>query len=211
VAAIVANRTKVPLAFIVTTVGPAESVMDQQIHVASANMRRSNIHFTPEEIAAAETHMALVTRFAYTSKGWDELQASVARAKSARWANFVDLPEDQRYEDILWVRLNQYDPAADLKKIRTPFLALYGGDDYVTPPAENVSKMERYLTEAGNKDFKVAVIAGTGHGLSFPDGMRKLDDESFYWLWPKYSPEALRVQLEWVLARVKVAGRVGWK
>ena len=209
VAAIVANRTKVPLAFIITTVGPAESVMDQQIHVASANMRRSDLRFTPEEIAAAAAHMTLVTRFAYTGKGWDELRASVARAKSSRWASFVDLPENEQYEDILWVRLNQYDPAPDLKKIRTPFLALYGGDDYVTPPEENVSKMERYLSEAGNRDFKVVVIPGVGHGLSLPDEVRTLQGDSFYWLWAKYSPQALRLQLDWLLARVTVAGGAG--
>jgi pimeloyl-ACP methyl ester carboxylesterase len=206
VAAIVANRTKVPLAFIITTVGPAESVMDQQIHVATTTMRRSDLRFTAEELAAAEAHMTLVTRFAYTGKGWDELHASVARAKASRWARFVDLPESEQSEDILWVRLNQYDPAPDLKKIRTPFLALYGGDDYVTPPAENVAKMERYLTEAGNRDYKVVVIPGVGHGLSLPDGVRTLQGDSFYWLWAKYSPEALRLQLEWLLARVTVAG-----
>lgn len=207
VAAIVANRTKVPLAFIVTTVGPAESVMDQQIHVATANMRRSDVRFTPDEIAAAAAHMTLVTRFAYTGKGWEELRASVARAKTTRWASFVDLPENEQYEDILWVRFNQYDPAPDLRKIRTPFLALYGGDDYVTPPEENVTKMERYLSEAGNKDFKVMVIPGVGHGLSLPDNVRTLSGDSFYWLWAKYSPVALRAQLEWVLARVRTAAR----
>jgi pimeloyl-ACP methyl ester carboxylesterase len=204
VSAIVANRTKVPLAFIITTVGPAESVMDQQIHVASANMRRSDLRFTPEEIAAAAAHMTLVTRFAYTGEGWDELQASVARAKSSRWARFVDLPENPQYEDILWVRLNQYDPAPDLKKIRTPFLALYGGDDSVSPPEENVPKMQRFLSEAGNKDFKVVVIPGVGHGMSLPDGVRTLEGDSFYWLWAKYSQEALRVQLEWLLTHVRV-------
>jgi hypothetical protein len=206
VAAIVANRTKVPLAFIITTVGPAESVMDQQIHVATANMRRSHLRFSADEIAAAAAHMTLVTRFAYTGNGWDELRASVARAKSSRWASFVDLPENEQYEDILWVRRNQYDPAADLEKIRTPFLALYGADDYVTPPEENVSKMERYLTEAGNKDFKVMVIPGVGHGLSLPDAVRTPEANSFYWLWSKYSPQALRAQLDWLLAHVTIAG-----
>jgi hypothetical protein len=209
VAAIVATRTKVPLAFIITTVGPAESVMDQQIHVATTRMRRSELRFTAEEIAAAAAHMTLVTRFAYTGHGWDELRASVARAKASRWASFVDLPENEQYEDILWVRLNQYDPAPDLKKIRTPFLALYGGDDYVTPPEENVARMERYLAEAGNKDFKIAVIPGAGHGLSLPDGVRTLQGDSFYWLWARYSPQALRMQLEWLLARVTVAGSRG--
>lgn len=204
VAAIVANRSPIPLAFIITTVGPADSVRDQQIHVAEYNMRRSGIDFTPEEYAAAAAHMGLVTGFAYSGEGWAALQESVKRAKTTRWAKFVDLPENEQYEDILWVRRKQYDPAADLRKIRIPFLALYGADDYVVPPQENVAKLERYLTEAGNKDFRIVVIPNAGHGLSLSDEVRELPGGGYYWLWPKYAPEALRVQVEWLLAHVTV-------
>ena len=212
VTAIVASRSKVPLAFIITTVGPAESVMDQQIHVATAHMKQSNIGFTPEEYAAAAAHMALVTRFAYNGTGWYALLDSVARAKASRWAGFVDLPENDQNDEIAWVRRNQYDPAPHLKKIATPFLALYGGSDYVVPPEENVPKLERCLKEAGNKDFTIVVIPGVGHELSFSDEVRKLPGEpndNYYWLWPKYAPEALRVQVEWLLAHVTHAGGDG--
>ena len=204
VSAIVANRSPVPLAFIITTVGPSDSVRDQQIHVAQYNMRRSGIDFTPEEYAAAAVHMGLVTGFAYSSTGWDALQESVRNAKTTRWAKFVDLPEKQDYEDILWVRAKQYDPAADLRKIRTPFLALYGEDDYVVPPQENVPKLERYLKEAGNPDFRIVVVPKAGHGLSLSDEVRDLPGDVHYWLWPKVAPEAVRVQVEWLLAHVSV-------
>lgn len=207
VSAIVANRSPVPLAFIITTVGPADSVRDQQIHVAQYNMRRSGIDFTPDEYAAAAAHMGLVTGFAYTSEGWDALQASVQNAKTTRWAKFVDLPEKQDYEDIVWVRRKQYDPAADLRKIRTPFLALFGEDDYVVPPQENVPKLERYLTEAGNKDFRILVVPHAGHGLSLSDEVRELPGDVHYWVWPKVAPDAVRVQVEWLLAHVKLAER----
>jgi dipeptidyl aminopeptidase/acylaminoacyl peptidase len=206
VAPIVANRSPIPLAFIITTVGPADSVRDQQIHVSQYNMRRSGIPFTDAEYAAAAAHMGLVTSLAYSGEGWNALQESVQRAKTTRWAKFVDLPENEQYEDILWVRAKQYDPAADLRKIRTPFLALYGEDDYVVPPQENVPKLERYLTEAGNKDFRIVVIPNAGHGLSLSDEVRELPGGGFYWLWPKYAPEALRIQLEWLLAHVTVKG-----
>lgn len=204
VSAIVANRSPVPLAFIITTVGPADSVRDQQIHVSRYDMRRSGIDFTPDEYAAAAAHMGLLIDFAYTNTGWDALQESVQKAKPTRWAKFVDLPDNQQYEDILWVRAKQYDPAADLRRIRTPFLALYGEDDYVVPPEENVPKLERYLTEAGNKDFRIVVIPKAGHGLSLSDEFRTLPGDVHYWLWPKYSPDALRVQLDWLLAHVRV-------
>jgi dienelactone hydrolase len=210
VAAIVANRTKVPLAFIVTTVGPADSVRDQQIHVAEYSMRQSGIDFSVAEYAAAREHMGLVQTFAYTGKGWDELRASTEKAKTARWGRFVDLPETETYEDIVWVRLNQYDPASDLKKIKVPFLAMYGGSDYVVPPEENVKKLERYLTEAGNRDFKIVVFPGADHGLTIANQLRRIGNErpeNFYWQWRKRAPGMVETTVEWLLQHVKLKTR----
>jgi pimeloyl-ACP methyl ester carboxylesterase len=207
VAAIVANRTKVPLAFIVTTVGPADSVRDQQIHVAEYSMRQSGINFSDAEYAAAREHMGLVEIFAYTGKGWEALRASTEKAKATRWGRFVDLPETETYADIVWVRLNQYDPAADLKKIKVPFLAMYGGSDYVVPPEENVKKLERYLTEAGNGDFKIVVFPGADHGLTIPSQMRRIGTEGpeqYYWLWRKRAPGMVETTVEWLLQHVKL-------
>lgn len=207
VAAIVANRTKIPLAFIVTNVGPADSVRDQQIHVAEYSMRQSGIDFTVEEYAAAREHMGLVQTFAYTGKGWEALRASVEKAKPTRWARFVDMPETESYEDIIWVRLNQYDPGPDLKKIKVPFLALYGGSDFVVPPEENVKKLERYLTEAGNTDFKVATFPGADHGLTIPGQLRRIGNErpdKYYWLWRKRAPGVVETTVDWLLQHVKL-------
>jgi dipeptidyl aminopeptidase/acylaminoacyl peptidase len=208
VAFIVATHSKVPLAFVITTVGPADSVMDQQIHVSAAMMRQSNIAFTPEEYAAAAAHMQLLTNVAYTGKGWEELRKSNERAKKARWASFVDTPESDQDEGVVWIRNNQYDPAPDLKQLKTPFLALYGERDYVVPPEDNVPKLERYLKEAGNSDFKIVVIPATGHALSFSDEVRKIGDpksENYYWLWPKLSAIAAQLQIDWLLSHVRLA------
>jgi pimeloyl-ACP methyl ester carboxylesterase len=206
VAAIVANRTKIPLAFIITNVGPAESVRDQQIHVAKYSMRQSGIDFTPEEYAAAAAHMGLVEDFAYAGKGWEALRSSVVKAKPTRWARFVDLPESESYEDIVWVHLNQYDPGPDLKRISVPFLALYGGSDYVVPPEENIKKLERYLTEAGNADFKIVTFPGADHGLTIPSQLRRIGGErpeTYYWLWRKRAPGMIETTVDWLLRHVK--------
>lgn len=208
VAAIVATRTKIPLAFIVTNVGPAESVRDQQVHVAKHTMLQSGINFTPEEYAAAARHMNLIEDFAYTGKGWEALRASVAQARLSRWARFVDLPESESYEDIVWVHLNQYDPAPDLKKIAVPFLALYGGSDYVVPPEENVKKLEQYLTEAGNRDFKIIVYPNSDHGLTIPSQLRRVageQPEKYYWLWRKKAPGVVGTTVDWILQHVTLA------
>ena len=207
VSAIVATRSKHPVAFIVTNAGPAESIRDQQIHVAKHTMLRSGIDFTPEEYAAAAAHMGLVEDVAYTGQGWEALRASVARAKPTRWARFVDLPESDSYEDLIWVRLNKYDPAPDLKKITVPFLALFGGSDYVVPPEENVKKLERYLTEAGNRDFKIVVFPGADHGLAIESQLRRMSDEKpekYYWLWQKKAPGFAETTIDWILQHVKI-------
>lgn len=205
-AAVVATRTKIPLAFIITNVGPAESVRDQQLHVAEYSMRQSGIDFTKEEYAAAAEHMRLVLDFAHTGRGWEALSSSVAKSKGGRWARFVDLPESESYEDIVWVRLNQYDPGPDLKKITVPFLALYGGSDYVVPPEENVRKLERYLTEAGNRDFKIVTFPGADHSLTIPSQLRRIGNErpeKYYWLWRKRAPGVMETTLDWLLQHVK--------
>ncbi|MDT4969299.1 MAG: uncharacterized protein QOJ64_4036 [Acidobacteriota bacterium] len=208
VAAIVASRSKIPLAFIIANVCPAESVRDQQIHVAKHSMLQSGINFSPDEFAAAATHMGLIEDFAYTGKGWKALQASVVKAKQTRWRQFVDLPEVETYEDITWVRLNQYDPGPDLKKIKVPFLALYGGIDYVVPPEENVKKLERYLTEAGNSDFKIVVFPGADHGLTIDGQMRRVAGgerpDTYYWLWRKRAVGMVETTVDWLLQHVKV-------
>lgn len=204
-AAIVANRTKIPLAFIITNVGPAESVRDQQIHVAKYSMLQSGIAFTPEEYAAAAEHMRLMEDFAYTNKGWETLRSSVIKAKPTRWASFVDLPESESYEDLVWVRLNQYDPGPDLRKIKVPFLALYGGSDYVVPPEENVKRLEQYLTEAGNSDFKIVVFPGADHGLTIPSQLRRIGSERsdpYYWLWRKRAAGMVETTIDWLLQHV---------
>jgi uncharacterized protein len=205
---IVANRSKIPVAFIITHVGPADSVRDQQIHVAKYHMLQSGIDFTKEEYAGAIEHMSLVQEVAYTGKGWEALRASVAKAKETRWASFVDLPEDDNNSEIVWVRRNQYDPAPDLKKVKVPFLAFYGERDYIVPHQENVKKLEQYLKEAGNKDFKTVVLPLADHGLEIPGELRHLpgkNSDDYYWLWDKSSPGLVEITLDWLLKRVTIA------
>ncbi|HKR64709.1 MAG TPA: alpha/beta fold hydrolase [Thermoanaerobaculia bacterium] len=204
IAPIVVTRSKVPVAFVIAAVGPADSVRDQQVHVAEYNMRRAG-GFSEDEIAAAKAHMELVQDVAYTSKGWEALRTSNERAKTTRWAKFVDLPDSDAYEDIQWVRHKQYDPGPDLQKITVPYLALYGAADSVVPPEINVPKLERYLKAAGNRDYKIVVVPEAGHGLSIEDGVRKLPKDDYYWMWSKAAPLAIETQFAWLLAHVKTA------
>ena len=63
-----------------------------------------------------------------------------------------------------WMRffLN-YDPAANLKKVKCPVLALNGSLDYQVIPEINLPALESRFKEAGNKDVTVKELPGLNH------------------------------------------------
>jgi len=208
IAPIVATRSKARLAFIMTSAGPSESVRDQQIHVYSYLLRWSDQKYSDEEIAAAQEYARHRMRVIYDNQGQAEYEASAARLKGMSAGKILLLPPPRDAEDISWLRRNGYDPAPDLKKITTPYLAFYGGKDAVVPPEENVKKLERYLTEAGNRDFKIVTIPGADHDLSYPDGPLAAEGapaENRLWMWGRVAPAYVDVMLDWLLKHVKVA------
>ncbi|HVF92514.1 MAG TPA: alpha/beta fold hydrolase [Blastocatellia bacterium] len=204
IAPLVAARSRVPVAFVMTSSGPAESVRDQQIHAYPYVLRWSDQKYSDEEIAAAEEYARRRMRVVYDRQGQAEYEASVARLKGMSAGKALLEPPASDAEDIDWLRRNGYDPGPDLKKITVPYLAFYGGRDGIVPPDENVKKLEKYLTEAGNRDFKIVTIPGTGHDLSYPDGPPARSENS-PWMWGRVAPGYVDVMLDWLLKRVRVA------
>lgn len=86
-----------------------------------------------------------------------------------------------------------FDPAPFLERLTIPGLWLYGDADQSIPVDQSVIILNR-LREAKGKDFTVMVFPGVDHGL--------LDV-------PPSDPQALPTLLDWVLARVRVAGADG--
>lgn len=95
-----------------------------------------------------------------------------------------------------------------MKKIKAPFLAFYGTRDYIVPPSENTKKLEQYLTEAGNKDFKIVVLENADHSMTLPNANRRESaeaDAKTQFIWGRVPPEFTQTMLDWLLARVIVA------
>ena len=205
---VVATRSKVSIAFIMTSAGPAESLYDQQAHAYRYYLLFSDIEFTDEELRIADAHIQMRLRVAFKNEGREEFQASAAKLKGTRMERFLLDSEAADASDFDWLRRNDCDPAPHLKKITAPFLAFYGSRDYIVPPQENVKRLESYLTEAGNKDFKIVTIEGGNHDLSFRSGrLAKPDDpaDKARWVWARVSPDYVETMLKWLLERVTVA------
>lgn len=189
VAARASGRTRP--AFLVMLAGPATSVREQQLGGMRAILRAR--HLSGADSADAIRYVE--TMFASTPRPerYRELVRLAGEGRRTGWYDdFIspgDYPRDEGEADRLWVRLNAYDPEADLRRFRGPLLALYGGADGVVPAADNAPLLRRLVSEAGNTRARVLVVPEMGHGLQQRGRMREAGGVA-YWKFPRVAPDA---------------------
>lgn len=189
-----AGRSPRPIDFLMMTVGPGTSVKQQQLDATREVGRRMGL--TPDQLRRAERYIDLMFLRDNTREQFDEMMASVEWARGIGFADEFfepsDIPTSVAGLDSLWVRLNDYDPAPDLARLRIPILALYGGADEVVPAAANVAALRRAAVQA---PVTTVVVPEGGHGLSQPNGEFRFGEERhfrFGRLSPLYFEEMLR-------------------
>ncbi|MGH7594775.1 MAG: alpha/beta hydrolase family protein [bacterium] len=197
------------VAFLMLDVGPAESLAGQQGHVVEYNMRWfAKEKFTEEEFKAAYAYQKKLVELSWQEAPWKTFAPLIAKARLQRWSAYVDLPENLDNAELDYFRrYKNFDNTAALRQTKIPVLAWYGERDYVVPPPENVTKLERLLKEAGNQDFKILVMPEADHGMTIPGGMRGEGEdwpERFY-RWQRRAPGLYEIIYEWVLAHVKIS------
>jgi dienelactone hydrolase len=196
-------------AFLMLEVGPAESLADQQGHVVEYNMRWfAKEKFTEEEFKAAFAYQKKLVELSWQEAPWKTFAPLVTKARQQRWSAYVDLPENLDNSELEYFRrYKNFDNTAALRQTKIPVLAWYGERDYIVPPPENVTKLERWLKEAGNQDFKILVMPGTDHGMNIPGGMRGEGEDwpERYYRWQRRAPGLYETIYEWVLAHVKIS------
>ncbi len=206
-----AVRSKTPLAFIVTMVGPATSVREQQLDNARYISR--DLKLSAEDQKPLMRYVELMFTTSDSDAQFAEMRQLIAQGEKTGWAQeFLDTtdvaPSASELKN-LWVRRFNYDPRADLKRVRVPFLAFYGGSDRVVPPEENVPELRRLLTEAGNRNFRIVVIPEAGHGLDHVQRLQKLPGgkgnmEIFYWKFGRVAPTYLPELIDFLQANLKL-------
>ena len=58
------------------------------------------------------------------------------------------------------------DPKDFLPLVTSPLMAFFGADDQLVPAEKSAELYEQYLTQAGNKNFKIVVFPDADHGLN---------------------------------------------
>lgn len=98
-----------------------------------------------------------------------------------------------------WMRtFMSYNPAPTLEKVKCAVLALNGSKDLQVPPAENLPAIKHALKVGGNKHYTIKELPGLNHlfqecKTGSPNEYAEIEET--------FSPEALRVIANWILAR----------
>jgi hypothetical protein len=186
-------------------VGPATDVRAQQLGNLRATLRRLGVHGA--DSAAAVRYVELMFAGGDRQARYDEMVRLARDGQRTGWPGAFldrgDFPRRPSEADSLWVRLNDYDPAPELRRFRGPLLALYGGADDVVPAGENVDLLRRLSPRA-----RVRVVPGAGHDLAVDGEMRTLgagSDAVSYWKFPRAAPEGV----EALLAFLRESGMTG--
>ena len=135
---------------ILRSLGTPENVVERNRKEQDAML--AILKSEPDPKAAAEKIRAAVGKLreslsdAQRRQGEQPLEAQIAQAVSAEFRSFL-----------------AHDPAAILKKISVPVLALNGSRDLQVPPAQNLPPIAAALASGGNADFTVAELPGLNH------------------------------------------------
>jgi len=160
IAPMIAARNK-DVAFIVMMAGtgvPGDQILPAQseaIEVASGK--------SPEEAAKDAAKEREMLRLVVTEKN------EAALEKELREKMTGDVPDAQIGAAITqitstWFRyFLTYDPAAALRKVTCPVLAINGSLDKQVLPSQNLPPIRKALEEAGNKHFEIDELPGLNH------------------------------------------------
>jgi dienelactone hydrolase len=192
------------VAFLVTVVGPAEGLADQQAHTTTALMAASDSVYAEAEVAAAFAYQRDLVEMAQRGVPWEAFEAANAAARVARWAEHALIPEGPESPDLdYYRRMPGLEPGEALAHFGGPILALYGAADWVVSPEHNVPLM-RSLT-SGNADATVEVLE-MGHALERPAAVvgEGAWPDRYRRLWTRV-PEFYDTLLRWLDARTTTA------
>ncbi|MEL6864165.1 MAG: alpha/beta hydrolase [Bacteroidota bacterium] len=201
--------------FFISLVGPSTTVREQQMQSLEEGVKEFKL--SPKAREELIDYTNLVFDAKPTEKDFQQFQTLLQSAETGGWRQLLeatDIPNSRAEIPQLWVQRHGYDPSEALKKCQVPFLAIYGGKDWIVPYRENVARLEELFTGDRKKYLTTVVAPEAGHSTEFSGEYKKLpnDDPSLpymqsYWRFFNVSPypqiEMIRFlqQNNWVWSR----------
>lgn len=168
-------------------VTPAEQNIDSKL----TGMDQDGL--SPEELEAARNYFRLYFYVAETGQGWDLLEPVIKEAQETTWGQYVDQP--RRLEDLKWWKANMnFAAAQNLRGLKMPVLALWGGADFITPYIKYQGIFRQNLEMGGNENITTLVFPEADHRIEVDPGT----DSDGNWHWFGLAPGSLKAISEWV-------------
>lgn len=190
------------VAYMVTTVGPTESVEQQQLSTFELYLKRSPKKLTEAEVAEGMDFVRSWLAHAIGGADRKPVDEKFKVVSKSRYAEEAEATEAALADNIDWVRRHSIDPAEALMKLKIPILAVYGGTDWVVEAARNDALLRKYSVEAGNRKIRVEVLEGAGHGLMMAPEQRQVEGRTYY-AWSRMHPDVPGLILEWLKEQVR--------
>lgn len=176
--------------FTMTIVGPATSVETQQLQSSKYGARKFELSQKAETDLMA--YMELVLQGESDRKTLKAMEQLLSTAEIDGWEAMLestDIPQKVKDLDQLWARRHRFDPKAVLGLYNKPYLAIFGAEDWVVPPAENIKTLEGAFS--GDRRFLLHtyVLPESGHGMDTEADYRVLESGASYWHYYRAAPQ----------------------
>jgi uncharacterized protein len=182
------------LRFLVLVSAAATSPAQQEIARVSAVMRAAGS--SSADVAAASNYLRVYFDVVAGTRPWSELQAEMTRTASAPWLRYVPRPKTE--PDATWTPAPAgLDPAAILRDVRAPVLAVHGADDVDVPASVNSALFARLSTQRNSRQ---QVFPRADHYLL--DRITDPDRE-----YRRLSPGYLQLLVDWIHEQSVVPAR----
>ncbi|NJO13773.1 MAG: alpha/beta hydrolase [Rhizobiales bacterium] len=169
------------IAFVITWIGPATSIIQQQISSAATYGNAVGLS-EDQQAVLAEVSRIIVDQSLSDDAAFAKLDAIRRAAEAEGWLEqgfgADDIPRTRADVPKLWLRRFAYDPAPFLQEVGDlPYLAVFGAKDMIVPLDENIAALQGKGT-----DVEVAVLKESGHGHDFGQRSLALPGGSSFWL-----------------------------
>lgn len=150
------------------------------------------------DIASSDKETAMVTRELKTFYQNSEILASLLPA---------NVDKDEFIENLVatrttpWIRcFYNYNPVAEIKKIKIPAMALYGTNDTQVPPKYHMQPVKEALAASKSENHEVILLEGLNH--LYQESKTGLVSE-YAQIEQTFAPEALEIISKWILKQTK--------
>jgi len=180
--------------FLISVVGPATSVFEQQMQSMKYG---AEIYEIPVE---AREDLFEYTKLMFEAKSvagdFRKFQTLLENGKTDGWDILLedtDIPNSTISIKDLWVQRHNYDPKTVLQELNKPYLAIYGETDWIVPATENIDALNTYFED--KRELLTTVVAyDSDHGMEMEEGFVELTDGSVYYHFYRVSPQ-VRIEI----------------